>query len=148
MLVATRKQGAALFRLRGRSGVRPAQPRQEFCLFVKGEAPWTCVAAWRERALSVRGLPRCVARERGVRGSRGALSATFRDAYCAKVRADMRASSILLASSLPGGAVRTTILRSMLPAVRTSQSTLISPTVGCMIAFVVFGVFAGRAVSP
>ena len=134
MLVATRKQGAALFRLRGRSGVRPAQPRQEFCLFVKGEAPWTCVAAWRERALSVRGLPRCVARERRVRGGRGALSATFRDAYCAKVRAEMRASSILLASSLPGGAVRTTILRSMLPAVRTSQSTLISPTVGCMIA--------------
>src|ERR1035437_6074735 len=107
MLVATRKQGAAPFRLRGRSGVRPAQPRQEFCLFATGEAPWTRVAAWRERALRVRGLPRSVAGER--RGAWCALSAASRAAYCAKVRAEMRASSILLASSLPGGAVRTTI---------------------------------------
>lgn len=44
-----------------------------------------------------------------------------------------RTSSIWRASSLPGTAVRTTILKSLVPAVRTSQSTWIAPTSGCMI---------------
>jgi hypothetical protein len=51
------------------------------------------------------------------------------------VGGEQRVSSSLVASSLPGGAVRATILKSLSPVERTSQSTRISPAVGCSTVF-------------